>query len=111
MSINQLIAETPQDTYAQKHELAARINHELRDFGLAVACPRTGAATTLVADYSGPDQSGRSRYRFETRSVHGARRRTATMSRLPELSVVLDVRHEGGERFRDDTGYLGPRGT
>lgn len=78
----------PQQDYEDKKALARFINSELRRFGLAIKCPKTGMPAFLVAHPGG--QPGIGRFHLEV-TDSGKPRRTVTSSEFPEsLSLMPD---------------------
>ncbi len=83
--LNERVRRMPSATMEQKKELAIWLNSQLREFGLAIRCPKTGHATTLQVN-PGHD---RERGRFRLDRFDENHRYTSTFSSvgLPELEL------------------------
>jgi hypothetical protein len=89
-AINDHLGNLAQATYAQKQELARWVNNELRRFGLAIKCPKTGLPAILLAD---PGDDDRGRFQLDVR-VQGKSKRTVSSVKLFQLTLIPDVRAE-----------------
>src|ERR1700722_1637331 len=49
--INTYVQSLPQTTYAEKQEIAKKVNHDLRSLSLCLRCPATGGPAILAADF------------------------------------------------------------
>lgn len=83
--LNYHVALVPQDTYDEKRELAKWVNAELRRFGVAIKCPRTGLPAFLVADPGGRPGSGR--FQLEV-TQDGKPHRSVSSGTLMQLSLM-----------------------
>lgn len=100
-SLNIEASRRPQDTLAEKRELAAWVNHELRQMGLALAFPCTGCPAILTATPGRRDADEGSRFRLESKDEQGRRVMSASLGWLPELEPMENPpRIEGGARHR-----------
>jgi hypothetical protein len=85
--INQEIARLPSQTYEQKKSLAKWVNGELRDFGLAVSCPKTGHAAILRGVQG--RYLGVGRFNIQLLGGQDTGRQTTLVSKeLPSLALV-----------------------
>ncbi|MFO0858350.1 MAG: hypothetical protein U0640_13460 [Phycisphaerales bacterium] len=78
----------PHETYDQKKSLAKWINGELRRYGLAIRCPRTGQPSLLLANAGGV--AGIGRFHIEHTDSAGKRHRSVTSVTLPPLDLMTD---------------------
>ncbi len=78
----------PHETYEQKKSLAKWINGELRRYGLAIRCPRTGQPSLLLANAGGV--AGIGRFHIEHTDSAGKRHRSVTSVTLPPLDLMTD---------------------
>jgi hypothetical protein len=85
-ALNERAASLPGDTYEDKKVVARFVNSELREFGLAIRCPKTGLPAFLVAHPGG--RPGIGRYHLEVVEF-GKPRRTVTSSELPESLKLM----------------------
>lgn len=87
--LNTAVAQMPAATYEEKKIVATWVNEQLREYGLAVKCPRSGLPGILQAN-PGNDPA-RGRFRIEVLDAKGQRQHHMTAVRLPELSLVVDT--------------------
>jgi len=100
-SINAEAAQRPQDSLAEKRELASWVNHELRQLGLALAFPGTGRPAILTATPGRRDADEGSRFRLEAKDERGRRVMSGSLSWAPKLEPIASPpRSEGGARYR-----------
>lgn len=78
----------PHETYEDKKELAKWVNAELRRFGLAIRCPKTGRPAHLVGNAGG--QPGVGRFQLEIFEPTGERRQTVSSVQMPNLELIAD---------------------
>lgn len=99
--LNAEASARPQDTLEEKQDLATWLNRELRELGLAVACPPSQLPGIVVADAGRTAEDGSSRFRIEAHHPDGRRVRSASTAWVPSLELVVDPpRREGGSRRR-----------
>lgn len=60
-ALNERVQRMPHATYEEKKELSRWLNAELREFGLAIECPKTGQPTLLHANPTHDAERGRFR--------------------------------------------------
>jgi hypothetical protein len=87
-ALNAKAAMLPHATYDEKKTLAKWANAELRRFGLAIRCPRTGKACLLMGNPGG--QPGKGRFVLEYTDESGKRHHPFTSVTLPHLELTLD---------------------
>ncbi|MCK6484484.1 MAG: hypothetical protein HUU22_02225 [Phycisphaerae bacterium] len=102
-ALNERMQRMPHATYEEKKELAKWINGELREFGLACRCPKTGHATSLQANPGHDERVGR--FRFDRIDESDRRTSTFTTTELPTLELRPSRSHSApglsrGERSR-----------
>lgn len=85
--LNDHAAEMPHATYEEKKELAKWVNAELRRFGLAIKCPKTGRPAILIGHATGVPGVGR--FHIEVLGEEGVAKRTFTGVQLPKLELTL----------------------
>ncbi len=101
VSLNAEAKQRPQDTLVEKRELAAWVNHELRQLGLTLAFPGTGRPAILTATPGRRDADEGSRFRLESKDEQGRRVMSASLEWIPELEPIENPpRIEGGARYR-----------
>ena len=99
-ALNAHIRSLPHATFGEKKELAKLVNGELRQFGLAIKCPKTGRPSILVAGPGHHPDSGR--FQLENLSPEGKRVRTYNTPYLVELDLTPDSpRKEGLAKWAD----------
>lgn len=76
----------PTETYAAKRDAAKWVNAELRRFGLAIRCPKTGRPSALIADPGG--KSGR--FQLYNESPEGRKVRSYSSTKLPDMVLIPD---------------------
>jgi hypothetical protein len=102
--LNTHLRALPRATYAEKQSIASTVNGYLRDYGLAIRCPKTNKPAILIADVEGGPDSP-SRFRFEVRAESGRRIRTVSSRELPELVLMEDtIRPEPFSKGRTRSG-------
>lgn len=86
--LNAHLASMPQENYEEKQALVLWLNAELRRFGLAVRCPKTGRASLLQVDIGRQPEKGR----FQTDNVNGQgkRERPLSFNELIPLELMPD---------------------
>lgn len=89
VALNEKLRTVPQATYEDKRELAKWVNAELRRFGVALRCPKTGRPAFLVGHPGG--QEGVGRFHLEVTNESGRPVRTVTSVTLPHLELMPDV--------------------
>lgn len=101
-AINRFIAAQPQESFEDKRRLCTTVNDVLKQFNLAVRCPKTGNPAYLVPMSRSAEQAN-SRFAFDSRLPDTTRRRrTATSLKLEGVAVVEDLpRREGLTKWRD----------
>ena len=100
-ALNEKAETMPQDTLSEKRDLAAWVNHELRQLGLAIQCDPSGMAGILVAMPGRRDDDEGSRFRVEARDTEGHKSQSSSLGWVPRLALVeAPVRREGRSRFR-----------
>jgi len=82
--LNAKLQSIPHGTYDDKQRLAVWLNSELRSFGIAAKCPKTGLACAIHADPGKNVSVGQ----FRMRPVGDDTRRTFTSARLPLISLI-----------------------
>lgn len=87
-AINERLAGMPKETYDEKKALARYVNAELRRFGLAARCPKTGRASILQADYGRHPEHGR--FQMDNVDDEGRRDRSLSFNDLIPLELVPD---------------------
>lgn len=87
-SLNKQAGELAQDTYEDKKHLAKWINAELRRFGLAVKCPKTGFPCLLVATTGNRPSIGR--FVLDYTDADGKRHHPISWATLPHLQLMPD---------------------
>lgn len=85
-SFNAEIAAMPQGTYDDKKALSKWINHELRELGLTVACPKTGLSVYLTGNTGNDRQVGR--FLFHALQADGQRFASHSTAQLPWLRLI-----------------------
>lgn len=100
--LNAHLNTLPQDTLVEKREIAAWVNRELRQLGLAIRSPVSDSPGILVANPGRDgDQGEKSRFNIITRDAAG-RRYSPSSGWVPELELVEDPpRKEGRSRYRE----------
>jgi hypothetical protein len=96
--LNKRLAEMPHETYEDKQKLVAWLKAELRRFGLAVKCPKTGRASLLQADVGRHPSRGR----FQTDNVdeNGKRERPMSFNELIPLEFIPeDLSRESSDKW------------
>jgi len=88
-ALNAHCSTLPQQTYDEKRALAKWVNAELRQFGLAIKCPKTGQSAYLVAHPGG--RPGIGRFHLEVAGPDGSPQRTLTSAVLPELALIPET--------------------
>lgn len=88
--LNAHLQTMPQDTLPEKRSLAIWVNRELRELGLCIRCPKTGAPAILVADFSSAAEENVSRFRIDSRQSEGHRKRTTTSYSVPKLELMAE---------------------
>lgn len=86
-ALNEQAAAMPHATYEEKKDLAKWINAELRRFGLAIKCPKTGRPAILIGHATGVPGVGR--FHIEVLGEEGVAKRTYTGVQLPKLELTL----------------------
>lgn len=102
-SLNRRVGELPSATYEDKRVLARWVNAELREFGLAIRCPKTSLAAHLVADQGRDPQVGR--FQLEVTGPSGLPKRTLSAVVLPALELMPDLARR---KARTDEPGQGP---
>lgn len=97
-SFNAKIATASHTTYTEKLDLARASNADLRLLGLAVRCPKTGAAAVLHATLMGSD--GQGRLQVELIDSDPARRRTVSAADFPTVELIGFPDRGGPHRVR-----------
>jgi hypothetical protein len=87
--LRQELRSMSQESYEQRKELGRWVNHECRSFGLAVACPKTGKPSLLMADPSG-GRAGVGSFKFEIVGDSGKKTCLCYRSTLPEIKLIPD---------------------
>lgn len=87
-SLNAQLAKIPQETYEEKKELAKWLNAEMRKFGIAVCCPKTGRASLLYADHGRHPAQGR--FQLDNSDDEGNKHRTLSFNELISLTFMAD---------------------
>lgn len=72
------------NTYADKREIAKWVNGELRHFGVAIKCPKTGRPSALIADPSGSE----GRFQLLNKTPEGRKVRSLSSKKLPPLELI-----------------------
>lgn len=88
-AMNAHAATLPQSTYDEKKALARWVNHELREFRLALKCPKTGLPATLVGHPGWDPAVGR--FQFEVVEKGRRPRRTFSSVTLPPLELLAEA--------------------
>lgn len=101
--LNPFLANQPQKTLEEKKELAMHVNADLRVLGLAVRCPRTGAAAVLIADAGDMDDAS-SRFRIESREERRKIRSTVSL-KDPNLEICPDTPFTSRHRRDKEEGW------
>jgi hypothetical protein len=86
MGLRRKAEAMPRETLTQKRALARWVNHELRQFGLAIRCPRTGRPSALLADPGRDIKSGR--FQLYNEAPGGKMERTLSSATLPALDLI-----------------------
>lgn len=87
---NDKLQTMPHATLAEKRELAAWANDELRRLGLAIKCHSTGKPAILLASQDrATDTAGR--FRMETRLGQGRTTRTLNTRELQRFDLMPDA--------------------
>jgi hypothetical protein len=99
-ALNARVALMPHETYEDKKTVANYVNAELRRFGLAIRCPRTGLACSLRADPGRRPTIGQ--FQLDVVNEEGRRIHPYRSVELFPLTLALDdVRRVSyGERTR-----------
>ena len=87
-ALNDHLKGLPQASYGEKQELARWVNAELRRFGLAIRCPKTGLPAILIADPG--DDPARGRFQLDVITAAGRNKRTVSSVQLPHLALTAD---------------------
>lgn len=108
---NEFIAEQPKESYAERKELADRINAMVRGVGLGIQWPDSGFVGTLVAGNEEEDHPEKTKWRFSVRaeSSGGRPKGLSIHQPLPSLKLIPDD-PEKRYRFKwneQDAGELG----
>ncbi len=85
-AMNAHVSAMPHDTYDEKKSLAKWVNEELRKYGLAVKCPKTGNPGLLVASPGDNPETGR--FQIDILTPDGKRKRTFSSVSLPTLELT-----------------------
>jgi hypothetical protein len=85
--LNDEATSRPHESYEEKKELAKWVNAELRRFGLALKCPKTGRPAILIGHATGVPGVGR--FHIEVLGEEGVAKRTYTGVQLPTLELTL----------------------
>jgi hypothetical protein len=85
--LNDEASNRPHESYEEKKELAKWVNAELRRFGLALKCPKTGRPAILIGHATGVPGVGR--FHIEVLGEEGVAKRTYTGVQLPTLELTL----------------------
>ncbi len=85
-ALNQQVSAMRQASYDDKRALARWVNAELRRFGLALVCPKTGRPSVLLADPGGTPSVGR--FQFQSESPEGRKVRAYSSAALPRLELT-----------------------
>lgn len=85
--LNDEVSHRAHESYEQKKELAKWVNAELRRFGLAIKCPKTGRPAILIGHATGVPGVGR--FHIEVLGEEGVAKRTYTGVQLPKLELTL----------------------
>jgi hypothetical protein len=80
------LAGMPARTYDETRALAKWANAELRRFGLAIKCPKTGRPSALLADPGG--KPGIGRFQLLNVDLNGKKARTLSAQELPSLDLM-----------------------
>lgn len=94
--VNAYIASHSQRTDDQKQKLALGLNETLRELGLAMRCPNTGAPSILTVDRRASESNLSSRFEFRARQQEGRRKRTASTVELKTVELMEDVPRKEG---------------
>lgn len=98
---NAELERRPHEELSEMKTLTSWANHVLRDLHLAVRCPKTGQAATLIADHANLEND-RGRFRIEIRDERGRAVKTLTSLQLPVFKLRENTRHQPGSgRFED----------
>ena len=87
-SLNARLAEIPHETHEEKKALVLWLNAEMRRFGLAIRCPKTGRASLLQADHGRFPEQGR--FQLDNVDDEGIRHRTLSFNELIPLELMPD---------------------
>ncbi len=85
-SLNAHFQHLPQQTLAEKQQIASKVNEDLHLLNLCVRCPATGNSAILVADFR-DDEEKTSRFRFQIVEPSGRQLRKAAAQHLPALKL------------------------
>ena len=77
--LNAHLKTLPQESLAEKREIATSINRDLHSLNLCVKCPATGLPAVLVADYRDHEDRS-SRFRFVVIDAHEHRMKRHTVA-------------------------------
>jgi len=83
---SQRVGGLPAATYDDKRALARWVKTELRQFGLALVCPKTRRPAVLLADPSGTRGAGR--FQFQREAPEGRKVRAYSSATLPRLELT-----------------------
>lgn len=89
LALNDQASRVRHVSYDDKKTLAKWINAELRRFGLAIRCPRTGNRCYLMGNPGG--QVGVGRFMLEYTDESGKRHHPLTSVDLPHINLMLDA--------------------
>lgn len=82
--LNEYIAQQPKESYAERKELADRINAMVRGVGLGLQWPDSGMVGTLVAGIEDENRSDKTKWRFSVRTESSG-------GRPPDLKIHLPL--------------------
>jgi len=84
--LNAHVHQLPQETLAEKQQIASKVNGDLRLLNLCLRCPATGNPAILVADFR-DDEEKTSRFRFQIVGPSGRQLKKAASRHLPPLVI------------------------
>ena len=90
-SFNEYLSHEPRNSVEERKDFAAMINATLRKMSLAIKCPRSGRAATLIVDTQDADHPDISRFRLQVKDPNGKWRRTTTFTDLPLPLTFIPV--------------------
>ena len=97
-SLAEEMQRRPHDSYEEKKELSKFVNAELRKFGLAIKCPKTGRPSSLIANPG--YRPGEGRFQLFNEDEDGKKVRSLSTPHLSTLLESLELVADDPDRKR-----------